>query len=377
MDSYRLGELISVVGLDSESLVESLLSDGEIDSLKKIIRNGTPLNTLRAYVSDLTYLEAWCQAATGAALPWPAPQELVLKFIAHHADSSAPNEEPAFNMPLTVRQSLSSKGISKADKAHSISTIERRLATWGKAHVMQGYKNTIGIDEIRAVVAKAKKTGSRLKRPHSRKPITRDVLDLLLEQCDPSRLVGKRNRAILLTAFSSGGRRRSELTKLKVENLIQEDPVVHEGKRLACLTLVMGHPKTSRGNERQTVKLVGRSADALLEWTRAALIEDGPVFRGVDRWGRVSKRAITGSGINGIIKQLVKAADLNPTDFSAHGLRSGFLTQAGRDGHSLLDAMQQSQHRSTLQAARYYQPGAIETSGVVLVGESKSKTDLR
>ena len=184
--------------------------------------------------------------------------------------------------------------------------------------------------------------------------------------------MGKRNRAILLTAFSSGGRRRSELAKLKVENLIQEDPVDHEGKRLNCLTLTMGHTKTSRGDERQTVKLVGRSADALLEWMRVAHITDGPIFRGVDRWGRVSKRAITGSGINCIIKQLVKAADLDPADFSAHGLRSGFLTQAGRDGHSLLDAMQQSQHRSTQQAARYYQPGAIESSGIVLVGEKQS-----
>jgi len=366
-----LGELISVVGIDSESLVGSLLSDGELDALKQIIRNGTPLNTLRAYVSDLTYLEAWSQASTGASLPWPAPQDLILKFIAHHADSSAQGDEPNFNMPIEARQALAAKGVSKADKAHSISTIERRLATWGKAHVMQGYANTVSVDAVKAVVSKVKRTGSRLRRPHSRKPITRDVLDLLLQQCDPSRLVGKRNRAILLTAFSSGGRRRSEISKLKVENLIQEDPVDHDGKHLTCLTLVMGHTKTSRGDERQAVKLVGRSADALLEWTRAAHITDGPIFRGVDRWGRVSPRALTGSGINGIIKQLAKAAKLDPADFSAHGLRSGFLTQAGRDGHSLLDAMQQSQHRSTQQAARYYQPGAIETSGVVLVGEAK------
>ena len=368
----RLGELITVVGLDSEGLVGSLLSDSELDVLKEIVRNGTPLNTLRAYVSDLTYLEAWCQGATGEPLPWPATQDLILKFIAHHTDSSAPDEEPCFNMPEDVRQILASKGISKADKAHSIATIERRLATWGKAHVMQGYANTIAADEVKAILAKAKKTGSRLRRPHSRKPITRDVLDLLLEQCDPSRLVGKRNRAILLTAFSSGGRRRSEISKLKMENLIHEDPVTHDGRLLTCLSLELGRTKTSQADERQVVKLVGRSADILLEWVRAAKIADGPVFRAVDRWGKVAPRALTGSGVNGIIKQLISAAELDPADYSAHGLRSGFLTQAGRDGHSLLDAMQQSQHRSTQQAARYYQPGAIETSGVVLVGEKKN-----
>ena len=371
MDKDRLGEIITVVGIDSEALVESLLSDDELDALKAIVRNGTPLNTLRAYVSDLTYLEAWCQAATTRPLPWPAPQELVLKFIAHHADSSTPDQEPHFNMPEEVRHGLSSKGISKADKAHSIATIERRLATWGKAHVMQGFPNTIGDDEVKAIVAKARKTGSRLKRPHSRKPITRDILKLLLAQCDEGRLVGKRNRAILLTAFSSGGRRRSELSKLKVENVVHEDAVKHQEQSFTCLSLVMGHTKTSQGNVPQVVKLVGQSADALLEWLRAAHITDGPVFRSVDRWGRVSPRALTGSGINGIIKSLISAAELDPADYSAHGLRSGFLTQAGRDGHSLLDAMQQSQHRSTQQAARYYQPGAIETSGIVLVGETK------
>jgi integrase len=43
-----------------------------------------------------------------------------------------------------------------------------------------------------------------------------------------------------------------------------------------------------------------------------------------------------------------------PAEFSAHGLRSGFMTQAGRDGIPLVDAMRRSAHRSVQQAAGYY-----------------------
>ncbi|TIT78102.1 MAG: integrase, partial [Mesorhizobium sp.] len=40
--------------------------------------------------------------------------------------------------------------------------------------------------------------------------------------------------------------------------------------------------------------------------------------------------------------------------FSAHGLRAGYLTETARRGIPLVEAMQQSQHRSVQQASRYY-----------------------
>ncbi|CUX68168.1 hypothetical protein AGR4C_pb30099 [Agrobacterium tumefaciens str. Kerr 14] len=41
-------------------------------------------NTMRALASDLAYLEAWCVLATGTPLPWPVPESLLLKVVAHH-----------------------------------------------------------------------------------------------------------------------------------------------------------------------------------------------------------------------------------------------------------------------------------------------------
>jgi integrase len=56
---------------------------------------------------------------------------------------------------------------------------------------------------------------------------------------------------------------------------------------------------------------------------------------------------------------LCAAAGLDPRRFSAHGLRSGYLTEAARAGVPLLEAMQQSRHRSLQQAARYYNEAEV------------------
>ncbi len=47
-------------------------------------------------------------------------------------------------------------------------------------------------------------------------------------------------------------------------------------------------------------------------------------------------------------------AGLEAGDFSAHGLRSGYLTEAANRGISLPEAMDQSRHRSVQQASSYY-----------------------
>ena len=55
-----------------------------------------------------------------------------------------------------------------------------------------------------------------------------------------------------------------------------------------------------------------------------------------------------------MIKSRVKKAVLDPSDFSAHALRAGYLTEPARKGISLPEAMQQSGHKSVQKAARYY-----------------------
>ncbi|KQQ59625.1 hypothetical protein ASF69_10840 [Rhizobium sp. Leaf311] len=68
----------------------------------------------------------------------------------------------------------------------------------------------------------------------------------------------------------------------------------------------------------------------------------------------VSKRAIDPQSVNAILKQRAEMAGLEPGEFSAHGLRSGYLTEAANRGIPLPEAMEQSRHRSVQQASSYY-----------------------
>jgi integrase len=47
--------------------------------------------------------------------------------------------------------------------------------------------------------------------------VTADVLETLLATCASDRLVDARDAALLLVAFASGGRRRSEVAGLRLE----------------------------------------------------------------------------------------------------------------------------------------------------------------
>jgi integrase len=92
----------------------------------------------------------------------------------------------------------------------------------------------------------------------------------------------------------------------------------------------------------------------LREWLERADIGKGPIFRAIDCWEAIEERTLTPQSINLIVKRRCAMAGLEPREFSAHGLRSGYLTEAARQGVALPEAMQQPQHRSVQQAASYY-----------------------
>ncbi len=85
------------------SLAE-LLTDQDVETLRHLVNQGMGDNTLRALTSDLAYLEAWGLATTGSSLPWPAPEALLLKFVAHHLwDPEKRATDPDHGMPVCGR----------------------------------------------------------------------------------------------------------------------------------------------------------------------------------------------------------------------------------------------------------------------------------
>jgi integrase len=90
------------------------------------------------------------------------------------------------------------------------------------------------------------------------------------------------------------------------------------------------------------------------DWMRAANITEGTVFRGLGKWEHLQARPLTPKAINDIIKRRCRLAGLNPAEFSAHGLRSGYITEAAIQGISLLETMQQTTHKSVQQLTKYF-----------------------
>ena len=122
----------------------------------------------------------------------------------------------------------------------------------------------------------------------------------------------------------------------------------------------LGRTKTADADSDESVYIIGRPVVVLKQWLALAGIQGGPVFRSIDRFGRLGKGPLDGQSINAILKKRCAKAGLAPVSFSAHGLRSGYLTEAARQGVPLQEAMAQSRHRSVQQAADYYNGVAIE-----------------
>ena len=203
------------------------------------------------------------------------------------------------------------------------------------------------------------KASGRTPQRKSRKPVTRDVLDQLLATCSGSRAIDLPDRAILLVAFAAGGRRRSEVAGLRHSQITVADPIKLRpsdpaSPTVPCVRIALGRTKTTTAGQGAFVFAAGRAAVALQEWMQFAEITSGPVFRDVRKDGSVGASPLSPQSVNLILKKRCRMAGLDPAEFSAHGLRSGFMTQAGRDGIPLVDAMRQSAHKSVQQAAGYY-----------------------
>ena len=103
--------------------------------------------------------------------------------------------------------------------------------------------------------------------------------------------------------------------------------------------------------------ILGRSAEALTAWLEAAGIREGAIFRRIWK-DRVGPALLPGS-VATIVKRRAALAGLEG-DFGAHSLRSGFVTEAGKQGVPLPAVMAMTEHRSVASVIGYFQAGAAE-----------------
>ncbi|HKN26570.1 MAG TPA: site-specific integrase, partial [Roseiarcus sp.] len=98
---------------------------------------------------------------------------------------------------------------------------------------------------------------------------------------------------------------------------------------------------------------------ALDNWLAATGIEDGAVFRRVDRHGRVSAGPLSAEAVSLVVRERIAAAGFDPGGYSGHSLRAGFATSAAQAGVSMVKIRAQTGHASDAMLARYVRDGEL------------------
>ncbi len=285
------------------------VADPLVDEARAYARASREASTLRAYRSDWADFDRWCGLRSAAALP--ATPETVALYLAALART---------HRPATIARRLTS--ITRAHRVAGHPT-PAAMAHPEVREPLQGIRRTLGI-------APRRKTALR----------TRDVRRAL---------AGLRDRALLLVGFA-GAPRRGNLAAVAVEHMVWSDEgiLVHLGRSKTDPEGVGHILVLTRGAREDTCPV-----RAIELWLVAAGITGGPVFRAVDRNGKVRWRARAPRAVAALLKPGGARGGLDPAASAGHSLRAGFSTDAARGGATVWDIMRQTGHRSPATVARY------------------------
>jgi len=148
------------------------------------------------------------------------PAAVVIQFLVDHLQRyDAELGALVTELPSPIDQALVAAGFKAHRGPLAIATVTHRLAVLSKAHVLKGAANPCTDGAVRELVARARRAyAARGVRPKGKPALVREPLEALVATCDGS-LRGVRDRALILFAWSSGGRRRSEVAQAVLENL--------------------------------------------------------------------------------------------------------------------------------------------------------------
>ena len=291
------------------------------DKARDYFRQAKAASTLASYARDWRHFTDWCGAQGLAGLP------------AH---------------PETVALYLT--GLAEFRK---VATLEKRLAALSQAHQYAGYPSPTQEILVRTVMAgirRAKGTAQQGKKPI----VTEDLRQLIAAL--PATLAGRRDAALLLLGFA-GGFRRGELVSLDPADL--RFPA--EG-----LVVRLRRSKTDQEGEGREVGIPYGSTPATcpVRAVQAWLAElppgsNGPLFRPVNRHGRILPSRLTGKSVALAVKRSAAAAGLDSTEVAGHSLRSGLATSAAAAGVPERAIMAQTGHRSLATLRKYIRSGSL------------------
>lgn len=291
-------------------------------AVREYIHAATAPRTRQAYREDLARFLAW-----GGRIP--SPPEVVAAYLAAHGESHAP------------------------------ATLGRWAVSLGRAHTSQGLADPCRNELVRATLRGIRR--ARGVAPRQVAPLEREALLALLAPLGEATR-DARDRALLLIGFAAA-LRRSELVALTSADVA----FTAQG-----LVLTVRRSKTDQEGMGRTIGIPPACGSvcpvrALRAWlaTAAGMKRAGvpatpaPLFRPIDRHGRLAPQALTGHAVAVIVKQRAAAAGLAPEEFSGHSLRAGFCTAAARHGAPSWRIQQISGHKTHASLERYIRAGQL------------------
>lgn len=176
------------------------------------------------------------------------------------------------------------------------------------------------------------------KPQRRKKAADREILSAML-RVQPQTITGVRNRAILLVGYIAA-LRRSELVALRVGDVeFLPDRMI----------LTIQRSKTDQrgaGTQIHVARVSNKSlcaVHALNTWLAVGNIQDGFIFRKVDRWENIGDK-LTLQVVRLIVQDAARQANLPAASFAAHSLRRGTATQAGRNHETTGDIRKLTRH---------------------------------
>jgi site-specific recombinase XerD len=264
-------------------------------------------NTIRMYQLDWRHFTQWCDEHDVVSLP--AAPETVARFITDLAG------------------------------VYAISTIQGHITSISVAHRAKGKESPTKSDVVRRTMRGIRRTYG--VAPARKAPLRTGDVRSLVGTLNLDSLLGVRDRAILVLGFA-GAFRRSELVALDL------DDVVENGDGLI---VTIRRSKTDQEGEGTSIGLPYGSDPStcpvrtLRAWLDAAAIDDGAIFRRVDRWGNVGGR-LSGRAVATVVQRTAEAAGLDPARLGGHSLRAGLITSAVEAGAQEWRVMRHSRHKS-------------------------------
>lgn len=244
---------------------------------------------------------------------------------------------------------------AEADRGLTPPTLTRKVAAIGFAHRRAGLDpphRQPGGTLVADTLARIRR--ERLHVPRKKTAAEADILFTVLLQLHGNQLADVRDRAILSFGMASA-MRRSELVALDVAD-------IHVEPRGVRITI--RRSKTDQTGKGATIGVPAgkrlKPVEALNQWLDRAGITEGAVFRRLSTNGKeVLASRLSDRAIARIIKARFAAAGYDPAVFSAHSLRSGFLSSAAAAGASIWKMREVSRHKSVQVLSDYVQSAEL------------------